>query len=400
MTRWLTILGIGEDGIEGLSPAARTLLQSAPLVIGGARHLALAQSLISGASQAWSHPIEASFPDIFARRGTQVVVLASGDPYCFGIGATLARMVSPAEILCLPAPSAFSLACARLGWAQAEVDTLSFCGRPLEAIFPLLQPGRRLLALSADAATPAAVTELLTLRGFGASRIHLLEALGGPSERHRMVLAQDGAPHDILPLNLLGIELVAHADATIISLASGLPDSLFEHDGQITKQEIRAVTLASLAPRAGDLLWDIGCGSGSVAIEFLLRHSANQAIGIDHHHERLARAAGNAANLGVPRLRLIAGHAQTALAGLPAPDAIFIGGGGDAAVIETCWAALKPAGRIVINAVTIETEALLIETCLRLGGTLTRLSVERLDRIGTKHGFRPAMTITQWTATK
>ena len=260
--RWLAILGIGEDGIAGLTAAARALLANAEVVYGGARHLALARELIRGEARAWPSPMQDAWPALLALRPRAVAVLASGDPYCHGVGATLARLVPVEETLCLPAPSAFALACARLGWPAAEVAMLSLCGRPLATLIPHLQPGARLLVLSADATTPHAVADLLRARGFGASRLHVLEALGGPRERVRTLAASEALPGDIDRLNLLGIELRAAADALVLPLASGLPDDAFEHDGQLTKQEVRAVTLAALAPRQGEMLWDVGAGSG------------------------------------------------------------------------------------------------------------------------------------------
>ncbi|HTR17029.1 MAG TPA: precorrin-6y C5,15-methyltransferase (decarboxylating) subunit CbiE [Acetobacteraceae bacterium] len=399
--RWLSILGIGEDGVETLSPAARALLSGAALVVGGARHLALADRLITGARLAWPSPLSDAFPAILARRGEAVVVLASGDPYCFGVGASLARIVPPEETLCLPAPSAFSLACARLGWAAQEVAQLSFCGRPLEAVLPRLQPGARLLALSADATTPAALAALLRAHGFGPSRLWLLESLGGPRERVRVCTAEDGPPEGIDPLNLVAMEVVAAPGARIIPLACGLPDALFEHDGQITKREIRAMTLATLAPLQGEMLWDIGCGSGSISIEWMLRHPANRAVALDERTDRASRAARNAASLGVPGLKVITGAAPVALTGLPTPDAVFVGGGATRqGVLETAWAALRPGGRMVVNAVAVETEAVLIGQQRRLGGSLTRIAVEHLEPLGPMRGFRPARTVTQWVGVK
>lgn len=400
-TRWLTILGIGEDGVEGLSPVARTLLAQAELVVGGARHLALADQLIRGERMTWPSPITQAIAPIVARRGQPVVVLASGDPFCDGVGVLLAGAIPMDETLCLPAPSAFSLACARLGWAMRQTATLSFCGRPMEPLAPLLQPGRRILALSADASTPATLAGYLEGRGFGPSRLHVLEALGGPRERIRTATADSFKIDAIDALNLVAIEVVASLAARIIPLAAGLADGMFEHDGQITKREIRAVTLSALAPLAGERLWDVGCGSGSVSIEWMLRHRANTAIAIEANSERAARAARNALNLGVPGLTLVEGRAPDALAGLPIPDAVFLGGGAHRpGVIEAAWDALRPGGRMVANAVVIETEAALIAAQRRLGGTLTRLSVERLDAVGDLHGFRPAMTVTQWSAVK
>ena len=399
--RWLAILGIGEDGVEGMTPSARVLLSGAEVVYGGARHLALAKDMVRGEARAWPTPISDAFPALRRLRPRPVAVLASGDPYCHGIGATLARHVPADETLCLPAPSAFSLACARLGWAGAEVAMLSLCGHPLATLIPHLQPGARLLVLSADATTPEAVAALLRARGFGGSRVHVLEALGGPRERVRSLSANDGLPGDIAALNLLAIELQAADDALVLPLAGGLPDDMFEHDGQLTKQEVRAVTLSALAPRLGETLWDVGAGSGSVAIEWLLRHPANRAVAIERRPERAARAARNAASLGVPRLAVIEGTAPAAFAGLAPPDAVFIGGGAErTGVLDAAWDALRPGGRMVVNAVTIETEAVLFAACQRLGGTLRRISVERLDALGALHAFRPALTVTQWAAGK
>ena len=399
--RWLSILGIGEDGVDGLSSAARARLEAACLVVGGARHLALAADLIRGERLAWPQPMADAFPAILSRRPEPVAVLASGDPNWFGVAAALRGVVAIAETVCLPAPSAFALACAALGWALQDVATASFCGRPLSAALPLLQPGGKILALSADADTPAALADLLCRFGFGGSALHILEALGGPRERCRIATASGGVPAEIDPLNMLGIEVIADRGARVIPLAPGLPESFFEHDGQITKREIRAATLAALAPCAGETLWDIGCGSGSVAIEWALRHPSNHALAIDARADRAERAARNVAALGVPAVRVVTGAAPGALDGLPPPDAVFVGGGAqDAGVLDAAWSALRPGGRLVANAVTVETEALLFAAHDARGGTLTRLSVDRLEGLGRMRGFRPAMTVTQWAATK
>jgi precorrin-6Y C5,15-methyltransferase (decarboxylating) len=398
---WLTIIGIGEDGIDGLSPAARTALQAASLVVGGRRHLTLAERLIRGERLPWPTPLADAYPAILAARGRPVVVLASGDPFCHGVGTTLATLVAPQEMRCFPAPSAFALARARLGWAAETTETISFCGRPLSALAPLLQPGARILALSADAATPGAIAAYLNQRGFGASTLHVMAALGGPQERIRTTTATDFALTDIHPLNLVALDLRAAPDARIIPLASGLPDTLFEHDGQFSRREARAVTLSSLAPRRGELLWDVGAGSGAIGIEWMLRHSANRAIAIESDPDRAARIARNAESLGVPGLRTVTGAAPAALDDLPPPDAVFLGGGAHRpGTIDAAWNALKPDGRLVANAVTIETEAALLAARARLGGTLLRLSVERLDTVGAMHAYRPAMTVTQWMAVK
>jgi precorrin-6Y C5,15-methyltransferase (decarboxylating) len=398
---WLTIIGIGEDGIDGLSEAARARLRDGELVVGGRRHLALAEPLIRGERLTWPTPLADAYPEILARRGRSVAVLASGDPLCHGVGTQLAALVAPEEMRCLPGLSAFALARARLGWAAEDTATISFCGRPLAALAPLLQPGGRVLALSADARTPAAVAALLRQHGFGATAMRVLEALGGPRERVRATTAAGFDLDGIHDLNLVALDLRAASDARVIPLASGLPDALFEHDGQFSRREMRAVTLSSLAPRRGEVLWDVGAGSGAIGIEWMLRHAANRAIAIEANPERAARIARNAESLGVPGLRVVAGAAPDALADLPPPDAVFLGGGAHRpGVIDAAWYALKPDGRLVANAVTVETEAALLAARARLGGTLLRLSVERLDAVGTMHAYRPAMTVTQWHAVK
>ncbi len=383
-----------------MPPAARAALRRAELVVGGARHLGLLSGASAAETLAWPVPLADAFPKLLAWRGRNVVVLASGDPFCFGVGSLLADLLPAGEFACLPAPSAFALACGRLGWARQDAACLSFCGRPVAALIPLLHPGRRILALSADAGTPARVAALLSARGFGPSTLHLLEALGGPRERIRAVAAADALPADIQPLNLLGIEVAAGDAPSIVALAPGRDDGLFDHDGQITKSEIRAVTLAALAPRTGELLWDIGTGSGAVAIEWLLTHPANRAIGIEARPERGERAAANALALGVPQLRIVRGWAPAALDGLPAPDAVFVGGGARHGALRAGWEALRAGGRMVANAVTVETEALLLAAHDAHGGVVRRIAVERLDTVGRMRGFRPAMTITQWAATR
>jgi precorrin-6Y C5,15-methyltransferase (decarboxylating) len=398
---WLSILGIGEDGIDGLAAPARALLSQAGFVIGGARHLRLAAPLITGETAVWPQPFSGGMAEIAAHRPGPVVVLASGDPFCYGVGSSIARHFAAGEWRCLPAPSCLSLACAALGWALQTVESISLCGRPIEPLAALLRPGRQILALSEDAETPGNVARFLCAHGFGASEIVLLEALGGPEQRIRRGTAAGFDLADPHALNLLAITLAADAGFASLPLASGLPDDAFVHDGQLTKREIRAVTLSALAPRAGELLWDIGTGSGSIAIEWLRLHPSLRAIAIERRTDRLARAIENAQRLGVPHLQTIEGAAPSVLEGLPAPDAIFIGGGAQAAgVIDAAWSALRAGGRMVVNSVTIETDIALFAANRRLGGTLTRIGVERLTDIGGLHGFRPAMTITQWTASK
>ncbi len=395
---WLTLVGIGEDGRDGLCLAALEAIAQASLVVGGERHLALLGP-VAAETLAWASPMEDTYPMLLARRPEPVCVLASGDPFCFGVGAVLARAVDPAEMRCWPQPSAFSLAVARLGWALQDCTLVSLCGRPLESLVPALQPGARILALSADAATPGRVAELLRGRGLGDAALTLLESMGGPRERRRTTTAAGFDLPEIDPLNTIAIEVPA--DAPCAAIVPGRPDGLFDHDGQITKSDIRAVTLARLAPRRGDILWDVGAGSGSVAIEWMLAHPANRAHAVERHPERAARIVRNAAALGVPQLAVVEGRAPDMLAGLPRPDAVFIGGGGTAdGVLEVCRQALRPGGRLVINAVTIETQALLIAQFRQHGGHLSTIAVSQADPVGGFHGWRSAMPVVQWTWVK
>jgi precorrin-6Y C5,15-methyltransferase (decarboxylating) len=399
--RWLSIVGIGEDGIEGLSAVARGLVSGAEIVFGGKRHLGLAAPLIRGAARPWPSPFEDGVAEVLAQRGRQVCVLASGDPYHYGIGAVLARHVAPRETLVVPAPSAFSLAAARLGWPLAECTLVSLHGRELDRMRPHLQPGARVLALTSDGEGPAALAGLLAQAGFGSSRLTVLEALGGPRERVRATTAADFDFGKTDPLNTVAIEVVAAEGARIIARAPGLSDALFEHDGQITKREVRAVTLSSLAPRRGELMWDVGAGAGSVAIEWMLADLSLRAIAIEAQAGRAARIRRNAASFGVPGLEIVEGTAPAALAGLPTPDAIFVGGGAsDPGVLDTVLAALRAGGRLVVNAATLQTEALLLARYCDLGGELIRIAISRADLVGSMTSsmsiWRPAMPVTQW----
>ncbi|MBS7813705.1 precorrin-6y C5,15-methyltransferase (decarboxylating) subunit CbiE [Roseococcus pinisoli] len=392
VTRWLSILGIGEEGVAGLPPLSRGLIEGAEIVFGGRRHLELAAGLIRGEARAWPSPFDVS--GVLAARGRRVVVLASGDPMLHGVGATLLRRLPPEEALVVPAPSAFSLAAARLGWPLEGVVTLSLHGRPVELLRPHLHPGVRLLALTSDADGPAAVAALLR-DGFSRTRLTVLEALGGPRERIRSTVAGDFALADVAPLNLVALEVEAEPGARVLARAPGLPDDWFEHDGQLTKREIRAVTLSALAPKRGALLWDIGAGAGSIGIEWMLADVSLRAIAIETRPDRAARLRRNAVALGVPGLSVVEGEAPAALAGLEPPDAIFLGGGAGEA-LEAALAALKPGGRFVANAVTLETEALLLARHAGLGGEMIRLAVSRAAPVGGLTGWRAAMPVTQW----
>lgn len=399
--RWLALIGIGEDGLPGLSDVAAALLGEAELVVGGKRHLMLARDAIRGKPLPWPSPISEAFPKIIARRGRPIAVLASGDPFFYGVGKQLAEIIPPDEILCLPQPSAFSLAAARLGWALQDTALITLHGRPLESIIRHLHPGARILALSWDGETPGRLSQLLTAKGLGMASLTVLEALGGPRERIRAALASEFAYADVEALNTVAVEVPRPASALVPGLASGLEDSLFESDGQLTKREIRAVTLSSLAPRPGELLWDVGLGAGSIAIEWLLRHPSMRAIGVEERPERSERAARNAATLGTPELRIVTSRAPDAFAGLPAPDAVFLGGGMcDVGVFEAAWAALKGGGRLVANAVTLRTEQRMLALHDKLGGDLVRLSVARASPLGHELAWSPARPVMHWRVTK
>lgn len=387
---WLSVVGIGEDGLDGVSKAGRRLIDAADLLAGGERHLALIPD--DGRDRLpWSSPFSAGLEELLRNRGRRVCILASGDPMSYGIGATLARRIPPAEMIVIPAPGAFDLACARMGWARADVETLTLHGRPLALLHAYLQPGARLLILSENGTTPAAVAGVLAARGYGGSRITVLERMGGPFERR---CAWDEP--DIAGLNTLAVECVADPGAPLLPRSPGLPDEAFHHDGQLTKREVRAATLAALAPVPGQLLWDVGAGCGSIAIEWMRHHPACRAIAIEPRRDRLALIAANAEGLGCPDLTIVEGKAPAALEGLPPPDAVFIGGGVSApGVFETCWQALPHGGRLVANAVTIEGEQTLLSAYAKLGGSLTRIAISRAEPIGPFSGWRPLMPVTQ-----
>jgi precorrin-6Y C5,15-methyltransferase (decarboxylating) len=399
--RWLAVVGIGEDGIGGLGERARRLIEGAEVVFGGRRHLALAAPLIRGEARPWPSPFDAGMAAVRALAGRPVCVLASGDPFRHGVGATLARHVDPGEMEVVPAASAFSLAAARLGWPLHAVETLSLHGRPIELIRPLLHPGARILALTADGAAPARIAALVAGDGFGPSRLRVLEALGGPEERVWGATAAGFGDRRAAELNLLAIEVVAGPGARVLPLAAGLDDGLFEHDGQISKRELRALTLAALAPRRGELLVDIGAGAGSVAVEWMLRHPSLRAVAIEARADRAARIRRNAVALGVPGLRVVEGVAPAALDGLAAADAVFLGGGGtDPGMLDAAIGLVRPGGRLVANAVTLEMQALLLTAAGRLGGGLTAVSIARAGPVGGMTGWRPAMPVTQWAWVK
>jgi precorrin-6Y C5,15-methyltransferase (decarboxylating) len=397
----LSIVGIGEDGVDGLSPVARGLIGAAEIVFGGRRHLSLAAPLIRGAVKSWPSPFDSAVAEVLKHRGRHVCVLSSGDPFQYGVGAVLARHVDVKEMVVVPAPSAFSLAAAKLGWSLPGTVLLSLCGRSVDLIRPHLQPDAHILALTSDGSAPAILAQLLTQTGFGGSSLTILEALGGPRERVRSAIAAQFDLGTVDVLNTAAIDVVATSQARVLPRTPGLADALFEHDGQITKRETRAVTISSLAPRRGELLWDIGAGSGSVAIEWMLADPAMRAVAIERRPDRAARIRRNAAAFGVPGLEIVEGAAPSVLAQRATPDAIFIGGGGgDVDVLDTAVDALRRGGRLVVNAVTLGTEALLLDRRAALGGELIRMAISRAAPVGDKTAWRPALPITQWIWTK
>ncbi|HEU4423411.1 MAG TPA: precorrin-6y C5,15-methyltransferase (decarboxylating) subunit CbiE [Pilimelia sp.] len=398
----LTVVGIGADGWAGLTEPARAAVRGAEVLFGGARQLALLDGNATGERIAWPSPLLPALPGLLtAHAGRTVCVLASGDPMFFGIGATLTRLLGPESVRVVPHPSSVSLACARLGWPLEDVEVISTVGRAVAAVHRSVQPGRRLLVLCAGGDTPAAVAALLAGRGYAGSELTVLESLGGPGERVRTGTAGRWGDQTAGPLSIVAVRCRADAGAPLLPAVPGLPDGAYDHDGQLTKREVRAITLARLAPVPGHLLWDVGAGAGSIAIEWLRAGRGCRAVAVERHPDRAARCAANAAALGVPELRVVVGAAPGALAGLDPPDAVFVGGGASVpGLIDRCWEALAPGGRLVVNAVTISSERLLAEAYERHGGDLTRIAVSRAAPIGGFTGWRAMAPVTQWAVTK
>ena len=393
MAPWLTVVGIAEDGFKGLGKNARRALMNASRIIGGQRQLDLLPVCIRGERQLWPSPF--SLAPVLEQRGEAVCVLASGDPMFYGVGASLARQVPSDEMLILPAPSSCSLAAARLGWPLQEVSIVSLVARPLAALNAQLFSGVRLLLLSNDGQSPAAVAQLLRERGFGSSRMSVFEHLGGDAEQRIDASAHDWNLASTADLNVIAIECLADANTPRLSRLAGLPDSAFKHDGQLTKRDVRAITLARLAPTPGELLWDVGAGSGSIGIEWMRAHPSCRALAIEADDGRQQLIELNRDALGVPGLQLIRGKAPQALQGLERPDAIFIGGGVTReGVLETCWERLKPGGRLVANAVTLQSEVTLMSWRERFGGELTRIHVAQAQPLGEFDTWRQALPIT------
>lgn len=397
MRAWLTIIGLGENGRDGLAAAALAALDGAEVVIGPPRHLALLGPLKAKAVE-WPVPFADGVARLLALRGRRVAMLASGDPFWFGAGSSVIAHLAPHEWLAHPQPSTFSLAAARLGWAVQDCACLGLHAAPLSRLRPHLAPGQRVIALLRDGAAVADLAAYLVALGFGASTLCVLEALGGPRERVRSVPAQAFALADVAHPVAVGIAVAGEGLA--MPATAGRPDALFAADGQITKAPVRALTLAALAPRAGELLWDIGAGSGSVGIEWLLAHPGNRVVAIEADPLRAARARGNAVALGADRLRVITGRAPACLPDDPPPDAVFIGGGLSAALLDALWARLPAGTRLVANAVTLESEALLATWHGRAGGSLLRIELADAAPLGTRHGWKARYPLVQWSVVR
>ncbi|MGH2848168.1 MAG: precorrin-6y C5,15-methyltransferase (decarboxylating) subunit CbiE [Thermoleophilaceae bacterium] len=394
----LAVVGIGADGWAGLGEPARAALRAAELIVGSDRQLALLEDT-AAEHRIWPSPIDALVDELAAGTARATAVLASGDPMLYGIGATLARRLDPERMRVYPHPSAFAIACARLGWPATEVALVSAVGRPAEVVGRLLQPGRRLVAYVAGADGAAAIAGVARERGFGASRLVVLEQLGGAAERLHEATPDDWGECAADPLHAVALDCGRAPGAPLLPLSPGLPDDAYESDGQLTKRGVRAITLAALGPAPGQLLWDVGAGSGSIGIEWLRAEDTARAVAIEARADRAERAAANASRLGVPRLEVRQGSAPAALDGLEAPDAIFVGGGvTEPELLERCWSALLPGGRIVANAVTLEGEARLLEARASHGGQLMRIGLEHADAVGGFTAWRAQLPVVQWAA--
>jgi len=392
MTAWLTIIGIGEDGLSGLGTLAREVIDGAEFLFGGERHLAL----VGKKGLIWKSPLEDSFVELDQLQGKKVVVIATGDPMWFGIGATLGRRYGPDAIKVIPSSSAFSLVAARLTWPLNEIDCLTVHGRDLDRVRAFLMPGNKLIILTNDGNTPGQIAELLKDTGFGGSLLTVFSQMGGTDERRFEGTAID-LDHDAIPdLNTVAIECLADEGLILKARTPGLPDDVFEHDGQLTKREVRAITVSSLAPMPGQMLWDIGAGCGSIGIEWLRGTLNARAIAVERNMDRLGMINRNALALGVPELKVIFGEALTEIIGLPSPDAVFIGGGLTTdGLLEYCWQNLRPGGRLVANAVTFESERRLFEAREKLGGDLNKIEISRAQAMGDYTSWHGLMPVTQ-----
>jgi precorrin-6Y C5,15-methyltransferase (decarboxylating) len=398
----VTVVGIGADGWDGLSPAARRAIEGGEVLRGSARQLSLVPRDVLAERVPWPSPMALAVRELpTAHPGRRVVVLASGDPMSSGIGTTLVRWFGAAAVDVVPHPSSVTLACSRLGWSVEETTVVSVVWKPLELLVPQVTPGRRLVVLGADGSTPGEVAARLTAWGYGASRLTALAQLGGPAERRFEGTAADWPHAATDPLVVTAVEVVADPGTVPLPTVPGLPDDAYRSDGQLTKRDVRAVTLSRLAPLPGQLLWDVGAGAGSIGIEWMRVHPSCRAVAVEAVAERAHRIRQNAARLGVPGLQVVEGSAPGALVDLPRPDAVFVGGGAtEPLLLDTVWDALAAGGRLVVNAVTLESEAVLADWHARCGGSLARLSVAHAQPIGGFTGWKPAMPVTIWSVTR
>jgi precorrin-6Y C5,15-methyltransferase (decarboxylating) len=398
----VTVVGIGADGWDGLSPAARRAIASAEVLRGSSRQLGLIPAEVDAERVPWPSPMAVAVRELpSAHPGRRVVVLASGDPMFSGIGSTLVRWFGAAAVDVVPHPSSVTLACSRMGWSVEETTVVSVVWRPLELLVPHVTPGRRLVVLGADTTTPGQVAQRLREWGYGASRLTALAQLGGSAERRFAGTAAEWAHAETDPLVVTAVEVVADPGTVPLPTVPGLPDEAYVHDGQLTKRDVRAVTLSRLVPLPGQLLWDVGGGAGSIGIEWMRVHPSCRAVAVESRPDRAHRIGQNAARLGVPGLQVVEGKAPEALGELAAPDAVFVGGGATVpGVLEACWEALAPGGRLVVNAVTVQSEAVLAQWQARVGGQLTRLLVAHAQPVGGFTGWKPAMPVTIWSVTR
>lgn len=399
MTPWLNIVGIGEEGLDALPAVSRNLIANAEILIGGARHLAMVDADHPAIRRTWDSPLKKTVTALRDLTGKRVVVLATGDPMSYGIGVTLTREFGRDAVAVLPAPGAFSLAAARIGWPLQEVDCLTLHGRPLALLNLFIRPGAQLLILSENGETPAQIAKVLCERGYGASTITVFEHMGGDREAVREDTAETWGQTCTADLNTVAVACIPGKGAIVHSRVPGLPDEAFFNDGQLTKHAVRAATLAALAPQPNEVLWDVGAGCGSVAIEWM--RAGGKAIAIERQPERCAFITQNAAALGTPKLDIVTGSAPQALSDLPTPNAVFIGGGiGTPGLAEACWKALPSSGRLVVNTVTMEGEAKLLTLHEHWGGDLSQIAVSRVEPVGKFRAWTPLRTVTQLAAVK
>ncbi len=398
-TGTVVVVGVGADGWAGLDTARRAAVEAADVLLGGERHLALVPTDVTATRVPWPSPLREGLPALLEEHaGRRVVALASGDPLVSGVGTTLVSLLGADAVEVLPGLSSVSLARARMRWSAETSETVTLVGRDVHRLVTRLHPGARLLVLCSDASTPAQVAALLAAQGYGTSTLTALGDLGSDHESRVDGVAATWSA-DVGPLTVLAVQV--DDGARVLPLVPGLPDDAFEHDGQVTKRDVRASALARLAPTPGALLWDVGAGAGSVAVEWSRTHPSCRAVAVERDPERAERIDRNALTLGVPDLRVVTGRAPEALAGLDAPDAVFVGGGATVdGVLDACWAALRPGGRLVVHGVTLETEQLLVAWRGRVGGELVRLLVETAAPLGSFTSWTPARAVTQLSVVK